>query len=377
MDKSEKKNTYYEQFKRAGISRRDFLKFASFAAASMGLEFSAVGQVVKALETKERIPVIWEHFQECTGCTESFIRSSHPLAADVILDKISLDYTDTLMAASGFKAEEAKQESMKKNYGKYILVVEGAIPTKDDGVYCTIAGRTAIDILKESAEGAMAIITYGNCSSTGGIQSAHPNPTGSVPVSDIIKNKPIIKVPGCPPIGEVMTAVIVHYLTFDRLPQLDSQGRPTEFYGKRVHDSCYRRPYFDAGLYVETFDDENAKKGYCLYKLGCRGPVTYNACGTVGWNGGVGFPIKSGNPCIGCSEAGFWDNGPFVERLTNVAGMGIENTADKIGKIITGVAVGAAVVHGVASNIAKRKELKEGLKRGILNEQKIENKLND
>jgi len=377
MDKSETKNTYYEQFRRAGISRRDFLKFAGFAAASMGLEYSAVGQIVNALETKERIPIIWEHFQECTGCTESFIRSSHPLAGDIILDKISLDYNNTLMAASGFKAEEAKHESMKKHHGKYILVVEGAIPTKDGGIYCTIAGRTALDILKESAEGAAAIITYGNCSSTGGVQSAHPNPTGSVPVSDIIKNKPIIKVPGCPPIGEVMTAVIVHYLTFDRLPQLDSQGRPTEFYGKRVHDSCYRRPYFDAGLYAETFDDENAKKGYCLYKLGCRGPVTYNACGTVGWNGGVGFPIKSGNPCIGCSEAGFWDNGPFVERLTNVEGMGIESTADKIGKIITGVAVGAAVVHGVASNVAKRKELKDGLKRGIINEQKVENKLND
>lgn len=377
MNKSDEKNTYYDHFRQAGVSRRDFLKFASLAAASLGLEYSAAGKVVEALETKERIPVIWEHFQECTGCSESFIRSSHPLAADLLFNHISLDYTDTLMAASGFNAEEAKQESMKKHHGKYILVVEGAIPMKDDGIYCTIAGRTALDILKESAEGAMAIITYGNCSSSGGVQSAHPNPTGSVPVRDIIKNKPIIQVPGCPPIAEVMTAVIVHFLTFDRLPQLDSQGRPKEFYGKRVHDSCYRRSYFDAGLFAESFDDANAKKGYCLYKLGCRGPVTYNSCGTMGWNGGVGFPIKSGNPCIGCSEAGFWDNGPFVERLTNINGGEIESTADRIGKIITGAAVGAAVLHGVASNIAKRKELKESLKRGIANEENIENKLND
>ena len=377
MNQSEKKNTYYEHFRKAGISRRDFLKFASFAAATIGLEYSAAGKVVEALETKERVPVIWEHFQECTGCSESFIRSAHPLAADIILDHISLDYTDTLMAASGFNAEEAKKESIKKHHGKYILVVEGAIPTKDGGVYCSIAGRTALEILKESAEGAAAIITYGSCSSNGGVQSADPNPTGSVPVKDIIKNKPIVQVPGCPPIGEVMTAVVVHYITFGRLPQLDSLGRPKEFYGKRVHDSCYRRPYFDAGLYAESFDDSNAKKGYCLYKLGCRGPVTYNACGTVGWNGGVGFPIKSGNPCIGCSEAGFWDNGPFVERLTNVNGGEIESTADKIGKIILGATVGAAVVHGVAANFAKKKELREGLERGIENVEKIDHKLND
>jgi hydrogenase small subunit len=377
MNKPEKKITYYEEFRRAGISRRDFLKFASLTAATIGLEYSAAGKVVEALETKERIPVIWEHFQECTGCSESFIRSAHPLVADLLFDHISLDYTDTLMAASGFNAEEAKKESMEKNYGKYILVVEGAIPTKDGGVYCAVAGRTAIEILKESAAGAAAIITYGSCSSYGGIQAANPNPTGSVPVRDIIKDKPIVQVPGCPPIGEVMTAVIVHYITFGRLPQLDSEGRPTEFYGKRVHDSCYRRPYFDAGLYAETFDDANAKKGYCLYKLGCRGPVTYNACGTVGWNGGVGFPIKSGNPCIGCSEAGFWDNSPLVERLTNVTGGEIESTADKIGKILLGATVGAAVVHGVAANIAKKKELREGLNRGIENAEKIDHKLND
>ena len=377
MEKEEKKNTYYDHIKRAGISRRDFLKFASLAAASIGLEYSAVGRVVKALETKERIPVIWEHFQECTGCTESFIRSDHPLVADVLLDNISLDYTDTLMAASGEKAEAAKKATMEKYKGKYILVVEGAIPMKDGGIYCTINGRTAIDILKESAEGAAAIITYGSCSSNGGLQAADPNPTGSVPVSDIIKDKPIVQVPGCPPIGEVMTAVIVHYLTFDRLPQLDSQGRPLEFYGKRIHDTCYRRAHFDAGQFAETFDDEGAKKGYCLYKLGCRGPVTYNACNTVEWNGGVGSPIKSGNPCIGCSETGFWDNGPFLERLTNVEGGNIESTADTIGKIVTGAALGGAVVHGLATNIAKRKELKENLLKGVENEENIENNIND
>ncbi len=354
-----KKGSYYDHISEQGYSRRDFVKFATFMTAFMGLEHSAVGQVMKAMETKKRIPVIWEHFQECTGCSESFIRSDHPLVADVILDNISLDYTDTLMAAAGHNAEEAKQKSMKENYGNYILVVEGAIPTKDGGVYCTIAGRTAVEILKESAAGAAAILNFGSCSSFGGVQAAHPNPTGSVPVGDIIKDKPIINIPGCPPISEVMTGIVLYYVTFGTIPELDSFNRPKQFYGKRIHDSCYRRPYFDAGLFAETFDSEEAKEGHCLYKLGCRGPVTYNACSTTGWNNGVSFPIKSGYPCIGCSEPGFWDNGPFMERLTNVNGIGIEATADKIGKIVLGTAVAGVAVHAVATNLTKRKELKE------------------
>ena len=364
--------TYYESIMRKGYSRRDFLRFATYMTAFMGLESSMLGTVVKAMETKKRIPVIWEHFQECTGCSESFIRSDHPLVADVILDKISLDYTDTLMAAAGHQAEDAKKESMKENYGKYILVVEGAIPTKDGGVYCTIAGRTSVEILKESAAGAAAIITFGSCSAYGGVQAAYPNPTGSVPVSKIIKDKPIIRVPGCPPISEVMTGVVLYYAIFGTIPELDSQGRPKQFYGKRVHDSCYRRPYFDAGLYAASFDSEEAKKGYCLYKLGCRGPVTYNACGTTGWNNGVSFPIKSGYPCIGCSENNFWDNAPFYERLENIPGMGIEATADKIGKIVLGTAVGGAVLHAVATNFTKKGELSESACRGKVNEKKVD-----
>ena len=153
-------------------------------------------------------------------------------------------------------------------------------------------------------------------------------------------------------------------VAFGRLPELDSQGRPKAFYAKRVHDSCYRRPYFDAGLFVEDFDDANAKKGYCLYKVGCRGPMTYNSCGTIKWNNGVSYPIQSGHGCIGCSEDNFWDNGPFYERLTNIPGFSIEGTADKVGMIATGAAVAGAAAHAVAANVRKRKELKNRVEAG-------------
>ena len=146
------KETYYESAIRKGYSRRDFMKFAAFITAYMGFEHTMVGQVAKSLETTYRLPVIWEHYQECTCCSESFIRSDHPIVADIILDNISLDYTETLMAASGHQAEAAKHATMEKYYGEYILCVEGSVPLGADGVYCTIAGKTAKDQLIEATE---------------------------------------------------------------------------------------------------------------------------------------------------------------------------------------------------------------------------------
>ena len=361
----EKSQTILEQILAKGYSRRDFLRFCSYITAAAGIHASGLSRVVHALETKARPPVIWFHFQECTCCSESFIRSSHPIIADIILDKISLDYTELLQAAAGHQAEKSLHDTMEKYHGEYIMLVEGSIPTKDDGIYCTIGGRTSLDIVKEAAEGAKAIIAWGSCASNGCIQAADPNPTGATPIHEVISGKPIIKVPCCPPIAEVMAGVIVHILAFDRLPQLDGQGRPKAFYSKRVHDSCYRRPFYDAGLFVETFDDENAKKGYCLYKVGCRGPVTWNACGIIRWNDGVSYPIQSGHGCIGCSEANFWDNGPFYQHLASFPGFGIETTADTIGTIVGIGTVAGIVGHGIVTNIRKRRVIREEIDHSV------------
>lgn len=354
----QKNPTYLEEFKRKGYSRKDFLKFCTLMGAYLGIQSSGLGQVVTAMSTKPRLPVIWLHFQECTCCSESFIRSSHPIVADVLLDQISLDYTETLMAASGFQAEEAMKNTMQKYKSEYILCVEGSVPTAADGVYCMIGGKTSIQILQEAAEGAKAIIAWGSCASNGCVQAAKPNPTSATPIHKLVKGKPIIKVPGCPPIGEVMAGVIVHVVTFGRIPELDALGRPKAFYSKRVHDSCYRRPYYDAGLFVESFDDENARKGYCLYKVGCKGPSTYNACAVTKWNNGTSFPIQSGHGCFGCSEENYWDNGRIYERASAFPGFGIEATADNFGKaalVVTGAAIAA---HAVATNVRKKKLVK-------------------
>lgn len=347
-----KRPSVYEECRQKGISRRDFLKFCTTMAALMGLEASGVAQVVNALETKPRLPIIWLHLQECTCCTESFIRAAHPIVATLLLDKISLDYTETLMAAAGEQAEAAKEETMKKYYGNYLLMIEGSLPTKDEA-YCCVGGKSALQITEEAAAGAKAIIAWGNCASAGCVQAAN-RPTGAKGIHKVIKGKPIINVQGCPPIADVMAGVIIYMLTFERMPQLDGLGRPKMFYSRRVHDTCYRRANFDAGLFVESFDDENAKHGYCLYKVGCKGPSTYNSCGIIKWNEGTSYPIQSGHPCLGCSEENFWDNSPFYKRMPDIHGFGIEATADQIGLALGAATAAGIAVHAVATNIRKK-----------------------
>jgi len=334
-----KDKTLMETLREQGISRRGFLKFCAATASMMALPPTMVPVIAKALEKVRRPSVIWLSFQECTGCTESLTRSHAPTVEGLIFDAISLDYHHTLQAASGAAAEAARKAAMEENYGKYLLVVDGSIPLANPG-YSTIAGISNLDMLKETAAGAAAIISVGTCASFGGIPHADPNPTGAVPVSDVITDKPIINVPGCPPIPVVITGVFTHFLTFGTLPELDALGRPMAFYGKSIHDRCYRRPFYDKGLFAETFDDEGAKKGWCLYKLGCKGPTTYNACATTKWNQGTSFPIESGHPCLGCSEPDFWDGGGFYEALST--------PTDDIGRTVVytlaaGAAAGAAL----------------------------------
>jgi hydrogenase small subunit len=287
-------HSIWQSMEQKGYSRRDFLQFSAAAATVAGLGKTGAAQVAKVFDQKEKPAVVWLHFQECTCCSESFIRASHPIVVDALLDVLSLNYSETLMAASGFQAEKCLTDTIEKNKGKYIVLVEGAVPLEADGVYCMIGGKTAESILQTVAKDAAAVVAWGSCASNGCVQAAKPNPTGATPIYKLV-DKPVINVPGCPPIADVMMGVVTHLLVLGQIPALDSQGRPKEFYGRRVHDTCYRRPNYDAGLFVESFDDENARKGYCLYKMGCRGPVTYNACSVTKWNEDTSYPIQSGH----------------------------------------------------------------------------------
>jgi hydrogenase small subunit len=288
---------------RAPVSRRDFVKACTLAAAAVGLSATAASRVVEAAAAGLKPSVIWLHFQECTGCTESLLRTSHPGVAELILDLVSLDYHETLFAAAGHQAEAALKAAMKQNAGKYVCIIEGAIPTKDDGVYCMIGGRTALEIVNDVAAQAGAIIAIGSCASWGGIPSADPNPTGASGAPAVLKGKTVVTIPGCPANPYNLLGTVLQYATFGTLPALDDKGRPLFAYGRTIHEHCPRRAHFDAGRFAEQFGDEGHRLGYCLYKLGCKGPQTHANCSTLSFSEvGDCWPIGIGHPCVGCTE---------------------------------------------------------------------------
>lgn len=307
--------TLGERLSQRGISRRAFLKYASYTASMMALAPGASRALAEGLANARRQSVIWLSFQECTGCTESLTRSYNPTLEDLIFNFISLDYHETLQAASGEAAEQARHTAMAENKGKYVVVVDGSVPTADGGVYSTIAGQTNMDMLAKTVEGAAAVIAVGTCAAFGGLPYAHPNPTGAVPISKLVKDKPLINIPGCPPLPEAMSGTIAYILAFGKIPQLDQLNRPKAFFGATIHDRCYRRSFYDKGLFAKSFDDEGARKGWCLYELGCKGPIAYNSCATLKWNGGTSFPIQSGHGCFACASPNFWDQGGFYNPL--------------------------------------------------------------
>ena len=354
-----------EILRQRGVSRRDFLKFCSAVTAAMALPASFAPRVAQALDEVKRPTLVWLEFQSCTGDSEALLRSANPTVAEIILDILSVDYHETIMAAAGHQAEEALDKTIAAFKGKYICVIEGSIPMKDGGVYGSTGGKSHLDRARQVCGGALATIAVGTCASYGGIAAAVPNPTGAVGVMQAVPGATVINLPGCPVNADNLTATIVHYLVFGKIPALDGHGRPLFAYGKRIHDNCERRPHFDAGQYVEHWGDDGHRKGFCLYKMGCKGPATFHNCPTQRYNEKTSWPIGSGHPCAGCSEPNFWDTmSPMYKRLPHVPGFGIEATADKIGVGLVAGAAAAFAVHGALNALRKDKEPSDETREG-------------
>jgi [NiFe] hydrogenase small subunit len=311
----EEEREFYHRLSQKGVSRRDFMKYCGVLTATMGLSSSFIPRVADVFAApKQRPPVIWLHFGECTGCSEGAIGTMYPWIDELVLEIISMEYHETIMAAAGHQAEDALYSSVKKNSGKFICVVEGAIATKYDGAYGKVGGRTFLEIAKEVCPKALAVICIGSCSSYGGIQAAAPNPGGYKGVGDALGIK-TVNIPGCPPNPINLVGTVVNYLLLGKLPECDEIGRPLFAYGKTIHDQCPRRSHYENDEFVEEFGSKEAQMGYCLYKLGCKGPDTYNNCPIAKFNDGTSWPVEAGHPCIGCSEPGFWDKmTPFFEE---------------------------------------------------------------
>ena len=292
------------------------LKLCGLLTATLAMPAAHATRMAEALTHTARLPVIWLEFQGCTGDTESFLRASNPSAAALLLETISLEYHETVMAAAGTAAEQARQNVITTYPHQYFAIVEGAIPTAANGAYCTIAGRSALDIVQEVCGNALATITVGSCGWDGGLPAANPDPTTAVGASTAVPGLTnILSLPGCPMNVVNLTAAITYYLTYGALPPADEHGRPLFAYGHEIHETCPRRHFYENEQFVEAWGDAGHRQGWCLYEMGCRGPESHSNCNQVMWNEGTNWPIGAGHPCIGCVEPHFWDNlSPFYEE---------------------------------------------------------------
>jgi len=345
-----------------GIERRDFMKWASAATGMLMLPASFTPLVADAALLMNRAPVIWVEFQDCAGNSEALLRSDGPKIDEIVLDIISLEFHDTLQAASGHQAEKQLEDAMHTFKDKYLLFVEGSIPVGAGKEWCTTgtSGENFYDHLMHVSKDAAAVVAVGSCATFGGVPAASPNPTGAVGVMDVVKGKPIINIPACPANPANMVGVILHYILTGQVPELDSLLRPKFAFGYRIHDNCERRAHFDAGEYVEEWGDEGAKNNFCLYKVGCKGPMTFNNCSIVRYNEGVNWPIGVGRGCIGCSEPDFWDKyayeRPMADANIKAPTGGVEKSVDEFGLgLLTAAGIGIGI-HAVTSVLAGKKE---------------------
>jgi hydrogenase small subunit len=350
------------------FSRRDFIKVCSMAAGAVGLPAWAGEKMAEQVATGRKPSVIWLHFQECTGCTESLLRTAHPDLGSLILDLVSIDYHETLFAAAGHQLEAALEATRLREKGQYVLVVEGAIPRKDGGIYCMVGGKKATDTLKELAADAAAIVAIGSCASWGGLPSAAPNPTDAVGVREILpeafKAGKIVNLPGCPANPYNLLGTVLQFATFKSLPRLDDKARPLFAYARVIHEDCPRRAHFDNGRFAQAFGDPGHREGWCLYKLGCKGPQTHANCSLLNFCEVPGaWPIGIGHPCIGCTEQGIVFNVPIYTNLdiekptAPMAYPGINPGHGVVGSSPVAVGVGSAVVGALvgAGVVASRK----------------------
>jgi hydrogenase small subunit len=338
------------------MSRRTFLGLSAAVAATLALPIGYGPRIARAVTAAPRIPLIWLRGQSCGGNTSAMLRATEPTATELLLELLSIDYQETVMAAAGAAAVAAGTQGMAQFPNGYIAVVEGAVPTAENGAACIVGGRAFSDILHDVTAGALATIAVGSCAFDGGAPAANGGSTGAVGAAELVASGTLVSLPGCPVNVENLTATIVHYLTFGEWPPTDAMHRPYFAYGSLIHNQCERRPYFEFGQFVQAWGDEGAQKGWCLYRMGCKGPETFANCPAVQYSSKTSWPVRAGHGCIGCHMPGFWDSmTPAYLRLRSPMPVGPQLTVDQAGLLLTGAVAAGTMVHSAASYVRNKR----------------------
>jgi hydrogenase small subunit len=308
-----------EVMKAMGLSRRDFIRATAAIGAAFGLEAAGVISLVGDANAKESatggVPVLWLQGQACSGCSVSLLNSIfYTTIDDLAINTLDINFHPNLTAASGNLAVSQIERTYRQ--GSYVLVLEGAIPTGSGGKFCNLwPGMTFDKAVERYAERAAYIMGVGTCACFGGIPAAAPNPTGAHGLADYYNNKRVVKVPGCPVHPDWVVGTVAYILANGSAPALDTYGRPTTFFGRRLHGSWC--PFYD----TEEVSRPGTRLG-CTEEMGCKGPRSYCDCNTRLWNGGAagakGVSWCSGvnAVCLGCSEPTFPDGmSPFYRMV--------------------------------------------------------------
>jgi hydrogenase small subunit len=341
----------YAALVRRGMTRRAFLQFSAAMATALALPLAYAPRIAAAVESSKRLPVIWVRGQACGGDTEAFLRSYDPDTVSMFFDVLSIQYHDAFLAVAGADAEQARTSAMDRFPNGYFAVLEGSVPGGASGAFSLVGGRPVADVMQEVSAGAIATIAVGSCASDGGAPAAGSNPTGANGVKGIVGGS-YVALPGCPVNPVNLAAVIVHYITFGVLPPLDLAGRPLAAYGNLLHNQCERRPHFEFGEFATEWGDEGAQKGWCLYKLGCKGPETMGNCPTVRYGEQTSWNVRSGHGCVGCMTPSFWNAmGPAYRRLPSPVPFLPNATADGVGTVLLGGIAGVMAVHATGMGV--------------------------
>ncbi len=256
----------------------------------------------------KKVNLVWLELNGCAGNIISLLNGQNPDFQFLLTQMANLIYSNSLLAAEGM---EAMNELFNAIGSDYILAVEGAVSRKDEGIYNMIGRHdgqliTGLDAVRQLGENAAHVIAVGACASHGGISAARPNPTGCVGVSQVLQRK-VIQLPGCPCHPDWFMGTLAYIMLYGE-PPLDSRNRPLMFYSTTIHDRCPRRSYFDQGIFASKLGEKT-----CMFRMGCRGPVTQIDCPIRQWNGHVNWPVEDDSPCIGCAQFGFPDAmEPFI-----------------------------------------------------------------
>jgi hydrogenase small subunit len=362
-DQKALKETGLLKLEARGIDRRTFIKYCAATAAALGLDYYFGDILAEAAAAAiQKKPVIWIQGQGCTGCSTSLLSTMRPGPGELLLDMVSMRFNTTVMASAGDVAVGVMEKTVAE--GGYLLVVEGSVPTANPR-YCMSKGMAFDQLLAKTAKNASAVIAAGTCAAYGGIPAA--GLTGAKGVGEIIGNKGLVNIPGCPYKPDWLVGTLLHYLSFNSLPALDSDLRPRNYFGNHfIHDTCPRVAFFEKGQFLEDWNDP-ATMNWCLLKMGCKGPVTYADCNRVFWNDGVNTCLRSGAPCAACVQPQFYQGvaplyvSPFVpgregEPLQLVDRAGQQSIDLKSAALGAGVVAAPLIVGKVLELMKEKKE---------------------